>query len=171
MAEGVVKFDVKMTDKAMYDFLLYHTYTKVSGMLGVMFGFLMFLVAFRQLAQKQPETSVFFFFLAFFFLVFTPVILWKRAKEQVKHTPMFQEPIHYELNQKGVAVSQGEQKTLNKWKDFEKAVATNQSIILYVTRMRAIIFPRKDMGEQYTAAVSMIYTHMPAAKVKIRQVR
>ena len=89
----------------------------------------------------------------------------------MKHTPMFQEPIHYELNQKGVAVSQGEQKTLNKWKDFEKAVATNQSIILYVTRMRAIIFPRKDMGEQYTAAVSMIYTHMPAAKVKIRQVR
>ena len=171
MPAGAVKFDVKMTEKAMYDFLLYHTYTKVSGMVGVIFGFLMFLFGVKQVAEGQAETSVFFFFLAFFFLVFTPVILRKRAKEQVKHTPMFQEPIHYELTDKGVAVSQGEQKTLNKWKDFERAVATNQSIILYVTRMRALIFPRKDLGEQYTAAVQMISTHMPPKKVKIRQVR
>lgn len=171
MPAGAVKFDVKMTEKAMYDFLLYHTYTKVSGMVGVIFGFLMFLFGVKQVAEGQAETSVFFFFLAFFFLVFTPVILRKRAKEQVKHTSMFQEPIHYELTDKGVAVSQGEQKTLNKWKDFERAVATNQSIILYVTRMRALIFPRKDLGEQYTAAVQVISTHMPPNKVKIRQVR
>lgn len=171
MAGGLVKFDVKMTDKAMYDFLLYHTYTKVSGILGVVFGFLMLLFGVRQVAENQLETAVFLFFLAFFFLVFTPFILWKRAKEQVKHTPMFLEPIHYELTEKGIEVSQGEQKNLNEWRDFDKAVATNQSIILYVTRMRAIIFPKKDLGEQYTVVVQMIFTHMPAAKVKIRQVR
>ena len=30
-----VKFEVKMTDKIMYDFLLYHTYTHMSGLLGI----------------------------------------------------------------------------------------------------------------------------------------
>ena len=29
-----VKFEVKMTDKIMYDFLLYHTYTHMRGLLG-----------------------------------------------------------------------------------------------------------------------------------------
>ena len=33
-----VKFEVKMTDKIMYDFLLYHTYTHMSGLLGAMIG-------------------------------------------------------------------------------------------------------------------------------------
>ena len=35
-----VKFEVKMTDKIMYDFLLYHTYTHMSGLLGAMIGVL-----------------------------------------------------------------------------------------------------------------------------------
>lgn len=40
------------------------------------------------------------------------------------------------------------------------------SVILYVTRMRALIFPRESMEEQYEAAVKMISTHMPPKNVK-----
>ena len=49
-------------------------------------------------------------------------------------------------------------------------INTNQSIVLYITRMRALIFPKKSMGEEYEAIVKMIHTHMPPSKVKIRHI-
>ena len=33
-----VKFTVKMTENYMYDFMLYHTYTHISGLLGAVIG-------------------------------------------------------------------------------------------------------------------------------------
>ena len=41
---------------------------------------------------------------------------------------------------------------------------------VYVTKVRALIFPRESLGEQYAAAVQMISTHMSAKKVNIRHV-
>ena len=83
---------------------------------------------------------------------------------------MFQKPISYELNEEGIRISQDEQSVLNEWGDFRKAVSTGQSVIIYVTKVRALIFPRESLGEQYAAAVQMISTHMPTKKVNIRHV-
>ena len=33
-----IKFEVKMTKKAMFDFMLYTSYTSLSGIVGVIFG-------------------------------------------------------------------------------------------------------------------------------------
>ena len=70
-----------------------------------------------------------------------------------------------------VEVSQEDEKMMNPWGEFTKATATSKSIIIYVTRVRALIFPKECLGEQYEAVVKMISTHMPPAKVKIRHVR
>ena len=59
---------------------------------------------------------------------------------------------------------------MNKWEEFDKAVSTQKSVILYITRVRAIIFPKECMGEQYEEVLKMIHTHMPASKVKIRHI-
>jgi len=84
---------------------------------------------------------------------------------------MFQKPITYELTEEGITISQEDQQTEVKWEEFQKAVSTNRTLILYITRVRALVFPKEALGEQYTAAVQMISTHMAPAKVKIRQVR
>lgn len=104
------------------------------------------------------------------FLIGNPLHLKARAAEQVMRSPMFQKPISYELNEEGIRISQDEQSVLNEWGDFRKAVSTGQSVIIYVTKVRALIFPRESLGEQYAAAVQMISTHMPAKKVNIRHV-
>ena len=93
-----------------------------------------------------------------------------KSSEQVKKSPMFQKPITYELTEEGVQISQEDQSTLNEWENFQKAVSTDTSIILYVTKVRALIFPKEALGEQYAAAVKMISTHMSPRKVKIRHV-
>ena len=54
------------------------------------------------------------------------------------------------------------------WDDCFKAVSTKNSIILYMSRTTASIFPKKDLGEKKDAVIQMISTHMPPSKVKIR---
>lgn len=165
-----VKFDVKMTKKAMFDFMLYTSYTSLSGIVGVVFGGVTLFLGVRQAMQGNYSVAATFFLFAGVFLIGNPLTLKTRSAEQVSKSPMFQKPITYELTEEGVRISQEDQSVLNEWKDFQKVVSTNQSIILYMSKVRALIFPREALGEQYSAAVKMISTHIPPKKVKIRHV-
>lgn len=165
-----VKFEVKMTKKAMYNFMIHTSYTSFSGIAGVVFGLVMLFFGIQNMTKGDTSTAATFFLFAAVFLVGNPLNMKLRSSEQVAKSPMFQKPITYELTEEGVRISQEDQSTLNEWKDFQKAVSTSTSIILYVTKVRALIFPREALGEQYPAVVKMISTHMPPAKVKIRHV-
>lgn len=43
-----IKFEVKMTKKAMFDFMLYTSYTSLSGIVGVIFGGVTLMLGIRQ---------------------------------------------------------------------------------------------------------------------------
>ena len=43
-----IKFEVKMTKKAMFDFMLYTSYTSLSGIVGVIFGGVTLVLGIRQ---------------------------------------------------------------------------------------------------------------------------
>ena len=108
--------------------------------------------------------------LASIFLVINPENMKIRAGEQVKRTPMFQKPLTSELNEDGVKVTQDDQSAENSWEDFRKVISTNKSIIMFITKKRAIIFPKESLGEQYAEVVKVIAAYVPAKKVNIRHV-
>lgn len=165
-----VKFDVKMTKNAMFDFMLYTSYTSLSGIAGAVLGGAGAIFGIQKIAAGDLTGATPFILVAIFFLIGTPLSTWMRAAEQVLKTPMFQKPITYEFTEEGVEISQDGQKVLNEWVNFQKAVSTNKSIILYVTKIRALILPKESLGEQYVAAVQVISAHMTPKKVKIRHV-
>lgn len=166
----MVTIDVKMTKKAMFDFLLYTSYTSLSGITGGVFGVITLAMAIWMLSKGDPSSAMPFVLCAILFLVAMPLQMKMRANEQVLRTPMFQKPIRYELGEEGIQVFQDGESAMNQWADFKKAVSTGQSIILYITKYRAIILPKESIGEAYPATVKMISTHMPPKKVKIRHV-
>lgn len=165
-----VKFEVQMTEKIMYDFMLYHTYTHMSGLLGAVIGVISLGMGVKYIAQGNAGAAMPAFLFAVLFLIVTPMSVKGRAKTQVKSAKMFKKPLSYELSEEGVTVRQDDLEVTNKWGDFSKAVSTNRAIILYVTRMRALIFPKESLGDQYEATVKMISTHMPPKNVKIRHI-
>lgn len=165
-----LEFEIKMTKKIMYDFMLYTTYTSIGGLFGACLGAGALALGVRALAVGTVESSAPFFLVAILFLVATPLNMWLRSAEQVAKTPMFQKPIVYEFTEEGVRLSQDGESVLNEWKEFHKAVSTGKSLILYVTRVRALILPRQALGEDYPAVVRMVSEHMPPKKVKIRHV-
>ena len=165
-----VKFEVQMTDKYMYDFMLYHNYTHASGLMSAIAGVLCFAVFFTKMNNGDATSSIVWLMCAILFLIINPQNMKSRAKMQVKNTPMFQKPLEYELNDQGVIVRQEEQEVINSWEEFTKAVSTGKSIILYMGRIRALILPKKCIGEQYEEVLKMIHTHISPKKVKIRHI-
>lgn len=156
-----MEFDVKVTAGALYDYLLFHTYTSFSGMLGTLVGVFM-IMAF--ISTKY----VIYLIAGVVLIVYLPGALFLRAMQQVQNTPAFKQPLHYKMTDEGVSVSQGESEEQQSWDTCVKAVSTGRSIILYTTRTTASIFPKKDLGDKREALIQMISTHMPPEKVKIR---
>lgn len=165
----MIKFDVQMTPRIMYNFMIHHTYTSLSGILGVVFGVLSLIIGLYRQTQGTGDSWMFFVFAAVF-IIYMPVTLWLKSAKQVKTTPMFQKPITYEMTETGLVISQGDQSTENAWDNFQKVISTKQSLLLYISKVRAIVLPKEQMGEQYTAAVKWISTHVDPAKVNIKDV-
>ncbi len=165
-----VKFSVQMKEKYMYDFLLYSNYTCLSGLLGAVVGVLALGMGIGLTAKSGVGASVIWFFLAFVSLVMTPLNLKTKAKMQVTQSEMFQKSLEYELNDEGILIRQEEQEAKVVWDEMMKAVSTQKSIILYITKIRAIILPKECMGEMYEEVIRTVHTHMPPKKVKIKHI-
>lgn len=156
-----VSFDVKMTSGILYDYLLYHTYTGMAGLLGTIAGALLVVSFFM-------GGSLLNLILGLVVLIYLPWTLFLRSKKQFLANPAFKETLHYVLNEEGMTVSQQEMSETVTWEQMYKAVSTPGSIILYTSPVNATIFPKKQLRDQKSALIEVISTHMPPKKVKIR---
>ncbi len=166
-----IKIEVQMTVKIMYNYVLQHTYTSIGGIFGVVLGIVSFLWSGQKLISGEMSGTILaLLFVGVMFIFVNPMMLWSKSKKQVKNTPSFQKPICYELNEEGITVSQDDQETKVAWDTVMKVTATNMSVIIYFSRMRAFILPKEALGDNYSNAVKLIFTHVPSKKVKIRTV-
>ena len=156
-----VEFDVKITPGALYDYMLYHTYTIPSGLLGAVVGALLVTAFFM-------GAGVLCLLAGIIILVYLPWTLFLKSRQQYLANPAFKTPLHYKMTEEGIEVSQNGETQSQKWEDLFKAVSTPKSLIVYTSRVNASIFPKRDLKENSTAAIRMISTHMPPQKVKIR---
>lgn len=80
-----MEFDVKVTAGVLYDYLLYHTYTGLSGMIGTLVGAI--------LIMTFLSTNYFIYLIAGVVLIaYLPGALFLRAMRQVQNTPAFKKP-------------------------------------------------------------------------------
>jgi hypothetical protein len=158
-----LEFDVKITPSAMYDYLLYYTYTSPSGLLGTIVGVL-FIMAFVATSCHYPLYLI----AGLVIILYLPCTLLLRANQQVANTPAFKKPLHYKLTIDGISVSQDGSEEKQGWDNCYKAVSTSRSIILFTSKTTASIFPKSDLGDKKDALLQMISTNMPPKKVKIR---
>lgn len=156
-----MEFDVKITDKELYDYMMAHTYNSGTGILGSCVGALL-------IVAGCMNSQFIYVICGAVLLLYLPVNLKIKSKRQMLNTPAFKEPLHYKLDDEGITISQGEVSQSQKWEDMYKAVSTNKSIIVYTSKVNATIFPRKQLGEDVVKVIQIISSHMPPKKVKIR---
>lgn len=156
-----IEFDVKMTPGALYDYMLFHTYTSPAGLIGAVAGALLVTAFFM-------GAGVLCLIAGIIILVYLPWTLFLKSRQQFLANPAFKIPLHYKMTDEGIEVSQNGEVQSQKWEDMFKAVSTPKSLIVYTSRINASIFPKKDLQENTTAVIKMISTHMPPKKVRIR---
>lgn len=157
----MVELDVKIEAGDLYDFMLIHTYNSSSGLLGSVVGALAVLTG-------LVKGEVLFVVLGGVLLFYLPWTLFLKSRKQVLENPVFAQPLHYVLDETGIAVSQGENREHQNWSEMVKAVSTRRSIIVYTSKNGATIFPRKQMQDKTTSVIQIICTNMEPKKVKIR---
>ena len=157
----MVELDVKIEAGDLYDYMLMHTYSSASGVLGSAVGALLILLALG--TQRWA-----FIVLGVILLLYLPWTLFIKSRRQVLTNPSFQKPLHYVLDDAGITISQGEDSVQYPWEELYKTVSTGRSIIVYTSKVNATIFPKKQMEDKKTSVIEMISTHMPPNRVKIR---
>lgn len=156
-----IEFDIKITSGDLYDYMLHHTYTSPSGLIGAGAGSLMIVAFFAGAGALSLIAGL-------IILGYLPISLFLKSKQQFLVTPAFREPLHYRMTEEGIEVSQREERQSQKWEDMYKAVSTSRSLIVYTSPVNASIFPKREMKDFTPGVIEIISTHMPPKKVKIR---
>ena len=156
-----VEFDVKITPGVLYDYMLYHTYTSASGLIGAVTGALLVVAFFM-------GSGVLCLIAGIVILAYLPWTLFVKSRQKYLANSAFKESLHYRLTEEGMEVSQKGEAQSQKWEEMHKAVSTPRSLIIYTSPVNASIFPRKDLGEKAPLVIEIISTHMSPKKVKIR---
>lgn len=156
------ELDVHMEAKVLYDFNLRHTYAGLQGPIATILG-AMLIFFFAQGA------GVIYLIAGIFVIGYLPWNLYLSAKRQALMTEAFKKPLHYAFTEEGIYVSQGEAMEMQRWEDVYLAVATSKSIIVYTSKTKASIFPRKDLGTQAVTLIEIICKHVSPKKVRIKQ--
>lgn len=147
-----VKVSVKLKTSDMFCFLMHYTYVSLAGIVGVLFS----IGAAVLLVYMWDSLDIAYRFLllvcALLFTVINPMLLWRRAKRQVRTSPALKEPITYEFSENGVNMSMGKEKADLAWTDFYKINNIAGRYILYTSRIRSNIVPASCFESKEAAA-------------------
>ena len=143
------QFKVNINVKDMYTFLMNNTYRKFSGIIWIVFSLTVVGIAIYTWGDVKLVNSILLIVLASLYTVIHPIILWLKAKAQIKNNDYFKQTLDYTADSKGIKVSQGEESTMIKWDEMWKAVRYGGDVVVYVSTIRAFILPIRCMGDQY----------------------
>lgn len=153
----MVTFQVLITGKDMFDYNVYHNYRHFQGIISLLLGIVMLAVSVMAIrAEGNISYILITGFLGLFFTVITPVRIYFKSIQQVKLTPSFQKTIQYTISTEKLLIEQDDAKAVLPMEDVVKAVDTGNSIVLYVSSLRAYIFPKRELGEQLPEVVQII---------------
>lgn len=165
------KITVHMTKEFLYDFLLFHAYSKFSGFLINILGLaIAFVGVFMYVSGRTGGISVVFYLGAsVIFLGSMPFQLKARAKSQVKANPEYVNPVEYTFSEEdGITVQWDGVLNSYPWDKIERAVVTPKTIGIYYGTDKAMIIPKQDFGEQFTDIFQMIARHLGMNRVRMR---
>ena len=163
-----VKINVQITKNDIYCFLKRHSLTHMSGVIGRIAIIVFLVLGIYDIIIFNLGDALLFLMGSFIMAFFPNQAMKKKAKKQVQDSEMFQKPLEYEFSEKGVTIRQGDLEVTNEWDAIVKVIKTRKHIIMYMSRVRAMIFPKRCMKEEYEDVIKMIRDNLPPEKVKFK---
>lgn len=162
------KFEVKMTKKILYDFLMTHTYRSFAGWFSIVIGILGIVMTVTSFGKTSMTMTIVYAAFSLYFLLYQPIALYLKASKQIKLNAMYKAPMHYEVNDEGITTSQNDQVAQIPWEKVLKVTESKYSYLLYTGKIYSFVLPKECMGMQVTIVESLIRKHLAPGKVKIK---
>ncbi len=157
------KITTHMTQEYLYDFFLYHAYSKFAGFLSNILGLaVIFLGVFSYTSGRiNGYLCAVYLIAAFGFLGYTPFTLKHRAKKAMEQMDIYKNPLDMTFDdENGIMIQQGDSSTMYGWERVKKAVVTPKTIALYIGDEEALIIPKVDFGDSFQPIYIMIARHL-----------
>lgn len=164
------KLTVQMTKETLFDFLLYHTYSRFSGFLSNVLGLAVAFMGIMMTVMGKVTWLhlVFYLAAAAIFLAYTPLQLLYRAKKQMQENPQYKDPCEYIFSERGISVLQNDTEKQYEWEKIQKAVVTPKTIGIYWGKDWALIIPKYSFGERFVPVMQMIAKQIGRENVRLR---
>lgn len=159
-----IRFQVDLSVSELYVFSMRHTYFSASGVFGLLLSFGSLAACALRYESLDGTTRLALIIIGLLFTVVQPVMLYSKAFMQRLRNKDINATLQYCVSEEGIVVSQGEQQVQVPWWDVRKMVQGKNAVYLYMSPVRAFIFPRKQCGDHYEEMISLIRTMLEKYK-------
>lgn len=163
-----ITFEIHISKKDLSNFMIYHNYHSLQGAIGLLISIaalILLVVRFQDLDYVKIAVLI---VVALAFTLLTPLLLMNKARAQEKRNSSFSKPIRYELFESGFGLSQGEEHVDIEWRNVYKVVDTGRSVVVYISTVRAFIWPKEQLGSSYAKVLAVLKEHLESRKLKIK---
>jgi len=164
-----VKFSVQMKTVYMFDFLYWHSYHGITGIINYALSFAGIAALLAGFGKGNTVVTLMLVALASLFTVINPLLLLYKAAGQVKRSKMFAKPLLYKFDTRGFSISQDNNSDSAEWNSVVLIRETGKSIILYLGAANALILPKKEIGTQMEDLKKLIRSALPEQAKKLKQ--
>lgn len=158
------EFDIRLTAGELYVFSMHHTYSAVSGIAGLIISLGSLAICAIRYKYLDKTAVMALIITGLLFTVVQPVMLYWKAKVQVKKNESINSVLHYRISEEGIEVSQGGQQAFVKWYEVRKKKLARNAMYLYMSPIRAFIFPKSQCGGQFDTALDIVNEMMDKYK-------
>ena len=152
-------FDGTPNEREYRSFLLYNNYTSWTGILSVVFGIVCIGILVKYWDQAATVNRYALAVLALLFLTGMPLYNVFQAKWRA-HDRLAKK-IRYTFLIEGVKSDVGEEDSyFVKWRKILKVRETSQDILLYLDNTKAMIVPKRPLGDRVDDVKGLIDRHM-----------
>lgn len=162
------EFDIQLRTADMYRYNLYHTYTTASGYLAVLIAGIALVTAVRRWGEVSLTNSVMCMMIGVILLVYTPLTLYLRSRQQVEGSPVLKHVLHYTIDDTGITTSQKEMSSTLAWEQVYRVVATRHNILVCINPRNAFIIPRDQVTGEYDTIRRIAQEHLEKYRFKMR---
>lgn len=163
-----LKFSVKIGGDDMVNFVLRHSYSGISGWGGVVLSIAAIIYLIVSFSSLDMVGRAALALIGILFTVVNPLMLIYKARRQVKSNRMFDIPIEYTLSDDVLVIEQGEEQLTVPWENIRLVKDTKRSLIVYVTKIRAFIWPKSQIAGQYDEITKTLLDKMGSARVRLK---